>query len=158
ILFCALRDHCRITAPAFAEKIDDLYLVNKYYDGENRFKLLPSVAGRMSWGRLLFFPVGADGADQFCAVYRYFRSELRDDDDGAIDPVAIERAVASQLDIISITAGADDDVHRIFESLNAGGYGLTPADLSRNYVLMRLGDRMMRVYEQYWQAIEAMAG
>jgi alkylated DNA nucleotide flippase Atl1 len=156
ILFCALRDHARPTDAHFAEKIDDLYLVNRYYDGEGRSKLLPSAADQPSWSKLLRCTPDAAGADLFGSAYRFFRSALLDEDDG-LDVALIERAVANQLDIVEITAGRDDNVHRIFESLNARGEPLRQADLLRNYVFMRLPTRWQAVNDQHWEPIERLA-
>ena len=60
--------------------------------------------------------------------------------------VRIEQAIAGQLSIVEIAAHADDNVHRIFESLNYTGQPLTQADLLRNYLFMRLPNRGDDVY------------
>jgi alkylated DNA nucleotide flippase Atl1 len=154
ILFCAIRDHAAETDPPFAERIDDLYLVNKYADGDRWFKLLPSMADRATWRKLVLRQIGADGDDRFGDAYRFFRAALRDDE--PFDIGDLERTVATQLDIVTITTEPEDNVQRIFDSLNSTGEPLGPADLLRNHVLMRLGDRMDRVYQQHWEPMEQL--
>jgi alkylated DNA nucleotide flippase Atl1 len=154
ILFCAVRDHAGEIDPSLADRIDDLYLINKYADGDRWFKLLPSMADRESWRKLVLKQIGADGDDRFGDAYRFFRAALRDDE--PFDIGELERTVATQLDIVTITTEAEDNVQRIFDSLNSTGEPLGPADLLRNHVLMRLGERMDRVYQQYWQPMEQL--
>ena len=55
---------------------------------------------------------------------------------------------------MAITAGRNDNVHRIFESLNDRGVRLTQADLLRNYVFMLLPKRGEDVYEQIWRPMQ----
>jgi uncharacterized protein with ParB-like and HNH nuclease domain len=50
---------------------------------------------------------------------------------------------------VCLTRGQDDP-QMIFESLNSTGVDLTPADLIRNFVLMRLDEQTQtRLYEEY---------
>jgi predicted transport protein len=59
---------------------------------------------------------------------------------------------------VCLTRGQDDP-QMIFESLNSTGLDLTPADLIRNFVLMRLDEQTQtRLYEDYWQPIETAFG
>ena len=57
-----------------------------------------------------------------------------------------------------------EDPYEIFESLNFKGTDLTPADLVRNFVLMRykhsLGEHgdQTRIYNEYWRPIESNCG
>ncbi len=78
----------------------------------------------------------------------FFRKELVavDDPEDPHDIARIEQAIAGQLSIVEIAAHPDDNVHRIFESLNHTGQPLTQADLLRNYLFMRLPNRAEHVY------------
>jgi uncharacterized protein with ParB-like and HNH nuclease domain len=50
-----------------------------------------------------------------------------------------------------------DDPQRIFESLNSTGVDLSPSDLIRNFILMRLPEKeQTTLYETYWSKIEAL--
>jgi Protein of unknown function (DUF1524) len=62
---------------------------------------------------------------------------------------ALKRAL--QVVVIDLTSG--DDAQVIFETLNARGEPLLPADLVRNYVFLRaarLGENQQELYQRYW--------
>ncbi|ONI92376.1 hypothetical protein ALI22I_04350 [Saccharothrix sp. ALI-22-I] len=156
ILLCAIRDHVRAQDARLAEKIDDLYLFNRYANGQERYTLLPTQADRPSWIKLLEQAPDAGGTDRIGDAYRFFRKELAavDDPDDPHDIARIEQAIAGQLSIVEIAAHPDDNVHRIFESLNHTGQPLTQADLLRNYLFMRLPTRADHVYANQWLPLQ----
>src|SRR6202043_487716 len=69
-----------------------------------------------------------------------------------------ERVIIERLAVVEITVEQDDNPHRIFESLNATGVGLTQADLLRNYLFMLLPTRAEEVYETIWLPMERQLG
>lgn len=158
ILLCAIRDHVRGEDARLAEKIDDLYLFNRFADGQERYTMLPTQADRLSWVKLLERAPDAGGTDRIGEAYRVFRKELAaiDDPEDPHDIARIEQAIAGQLSIVEIAAHPDDNVHRIFESLNHTGQPLTQADLLRNYLFMRLPTRAEHVYEHHWLPLQQM--
>jgi alkylated DNA nucleotide flippase Atl1 len=158
ILLCAIRDHVRGEDARLAEKIDDLYLFNRFADGQERYTMLPTQADRPSWIKLLERAPDAGGTDRIGEAYRFFRKELAaiDDPEDRHDIARIEQAIAGQLSIVEIAAHPDDNVHRIFESLNHTGQPLTQADLLRNYLFMRLPARAEHVYENQWLPLQQM--
>ncbi|HEX5404774.1 MAG TPA: DUF262 domain-containing protein [Pseudonocardiaceae bacterium] len=158
ILLCAIRDHVAAEDARLAEKINDLYLFNRFADGQERYTLLPTQADRPSWIKLLERAPDAGGQDRIGDAYRYFRGQLAavDDPDDPHDIAHIEQVVAGQLSIVEIAAHADDNVHRIFESLNHTGQPLTQADLLRNYLFMRLPTRADHVYEHQWLPLQKL--
>lgn len=64
-----------------------------------------------------------------------------------------------RLSLVGITCDDHDNPHLIFESLNAKGEKLTPADLIRNFLLMRVhvGDQE-RLFKTYWLPIQQALG
>jgi alkylated DNA nucleotide flippase Atl1 len=158
ILFCALRDHVRPTDPGFAKKIDELYLLNPHEEGEDRLKLVPiAQEDRAAWFALVKGAPNAGGENKIGEAYRVFRQELvRQDDDEPIDVTRIERAIAYQCDVVEVSVDKNDNLYRIFESLNYGGEPLLQADLLRNYVFMRLPTRWRAVHDQHWEPMEAL--
>ncbi|MDA3645103.1 DUF262 domain-containing protein [Saccharopolyspora indica] len=158
ILLCAIRDHVRDEDQTLAAKIDDLYLFNKYASGFERYTVLPTQADRASWVALLEQAPDAGGEDRIGDAYHFFRKELAavDDPEDDHDIARIEQAIAGQLSIVEIAAHPDDNVHRIFESLNHTGQPLTQADLLRNYLFMRLPNRADHVYEQQWLPLQKL--
>jgi alkylated DNA nucleotide flippase Atl1 len=158
ILLCAIRDHVRAEDARLAEKIDDLYLFNRYASGQERYTLLPTQADRASWIALLEQAPDAGGEDRIGEAYHFFRKELvvLDDPEDPHDIARIEQAIAGQLSIVEIAAHPDDNVHRIFESLNHTGQPLTQADLLRNYLFMRLPTKADHVYERQWLPLQEL--
>lgn len=152
VLLCAIRDHVVGVDDQLAEKIHELHLVNKYAHGVDRYRLLPTQEDRASWIALVDRTPGAGGEDRIGSAYRYFRAkptEFDDPDDDA-DVRSLEQTVTGRLALVSISEHADDNVHRIFESLNHKGQPLTQADLLRNYLFMRLPTRGDEVYATHW--------
>jgi alkylated DNA nucleotide flippase Atl1 len=157
ILLCAIRDHLCQTAPQAAARIDDLYLLNKYAAGLDRYTLLPTQADRAAWIALVEGTPDAGGQDLVGGAYGFFRGVLADDGtDQQLDLVQLEQAIVSRLSIVEIAAHADDNVHRIFESLNHTGQRLTQADLLRNYLFMRMPFRGDHVYEFQWLPLQRL--
>jgi alkylated DNA nucleotide flippase Atl1 len=158
ILFCALRDHVRPRDPALGKKIDELYLLNPHEEGEDRLKLVPvAPADRAEWFAIVKGAPTAGGDNNIGLAYRVFRQELASvDDDDPIDILRIERAIAYQCDVVEVEVQAQDNVHRIFESLNHGGEPLLQADLLRNYVFMRLPTSWRTVHDQHWEPMQRL--
>ncbi|MBB5958309.1 alkylated DNA nucleotide flippase Atl1 [Saccharothrix tamanrassetensis] len=156
ILLCAIRDHVRAADARLAQKIDDLYLFIRFADGQERYTLLPTQADRPSWIKLLEQAPDAGGADRIGEAYRFFRRVLAavDDPEDPHDITRVEQAITGQLSIVEIAAHPDDNVHRIFESLNHTGQPLTQADLLRNYLFMRLPTRADHVYATQWLPLQ----
>ncbi|MDG4833433.1 DUF262 domain-containing protein [Solwaraspora sp. WMMD1047] len=158
ILLCAIRDHVRESDPQAAARIDDLYLINKYAPADERYTLLPTQADRTSWISLVESAPEAGGEDRIGEAYRFFRSALiqADDPEDPHDIARIEQAIAARLSIVEIAAHIDDNVYRIFESLNHTGLRLTQADLLRNYLFMRLTSRAEHVYQFQWLPLQEL--
>ena len=81
-------------------------------------------------------------------ILKFFKQHRELDIDGVIDAL-------NEMDIVEIPLLDDDDPQQIFESINALGLPLTPIDLIRNLVLMRLNDtEQEEIYENHWKLIE----
>jgi len=161
ILLTALRDHRREhESPEHFERINEQYLINKWKAGSQRLKLLPTQADRESYQACLDATPAAGGADAVGAAYRFFKAALvvADDPDDDLDIERIENAVISGLALVSVTAQAGDNVHRIFESLNNTGLRLTQGDLLRNYLFMRLPTQAETIYHGLWLPLQNKLG
>ena len=67
------------------------------------------------------------------------------------------RAMKNALQVVAIDLGRDDDPQVIFETLNARGEPLLPADLLRNYIFLRAGrsgESQEELYEKYWSGFD----
>lgn len=158
ILLCAIRDYRHEhEGENHFERISEQYLQNKYKDGDHRLKLLPTQADRASYRACLDATPAAGGPDAVGAAYRFFKAALvmADDPDDDQDIDRIEDAVISGLALVSVTAQAGDNAHRIFESLNNTGLRLTQGDLLRNYLFMRLPTQADMVYQGLWLPLQS---
>ena len=157
ILLCAIRDHrAQHESPEHRDRINETYLINKWKPQPQRLKLVPTQADRAAYLACLESTPLAGGSDPIGAAYRFFTAQLAaaDDPDDPFDIERIESAVISGLALVSVTAQAGDNVHRIFESLNNTGLKLTQADLLRNYLFMRLPTRGEAVYQSLWLPLQ----
>lgn len=148
LLLCALRDHLAQEAPGERDRLNELYLVNKWHKNRHT-KLQPTQADRVAYLACVDGTAQAGGADRVGAAYRSFKAKLAAIDDQC-QIERLEDALMSGLAIVAVTAGLGDNVYRIFESLNNTGLKLTQADLLRNYLFMRLGERSETVYQSLW--------
>lgn len=161
VLLCAIRDHRAATdGPEHRQRIDQLFLTNPWKPDQQRLKLQPTQADRDAYRACVDATVHAGGSDPVGAAYRFFRGELLASDDGdeQIDIRQIEDAVIAGLALVSVTAQAGDNAHRIFESLNNTGLKLNQGDLLRNYLFMRLPHRAEQVYRSLWLPLQEALG
>lgn len=159
VLLCAIRDHrAESEGPAHRERINDLYLQNKYKPAEQRLKLVPTQADRAAYAACLDATPQAGGSDPVGLAYSFFRARLvaADDPEDQMDIERIEDAVISGLALVSVTAQTGDNAHRIFESLNNTGLRLTQGDLLRNYLFMRMPTKAEEVYHSLWLPLQNM--
>jgi hypothetical protein len=98
LILCAIRDTQAPHNPQVVERINELYLVNKWKQGLNRLRLLPTQEDRSAFEKCIDGESGAGGQDGIGAAYRFFRShlELGDSDGEAIDLTLLERVVVER--------------------------------------------------------------
>ncbi len=158
VLLCALRDHLAVDVPEQRERIDELFLINKWRPGLEHYKLLPTQADRDGYIAVLDRRVDAGKGEGVGAAYRWFRAALlaASQLEEPVDLGLLERAITGGLSLVVISAHAQDNVHRIFESLNNTGVRLTQGDLLRNYFFMRLPSRGPAVYHSLWLPMQEL--
>ncbi len=156
LLLCALRDRVHLEDAKLAKQIQEDFLVNRWEHGDDLLKVLPTQTDRISFLACVVGEPDAAGVGNVGEAYRYFQRMI-DDYDDPDDPADLHRvfkAIARRLEIVSIAADQDDNVHRIFESLNNTGLELSQADLLRNYLFMLLPTRGQSVYKRFWQPLQ----
>jgi alkylated DNA nucleotide flippase Atl1 len=160
LILAAVRDAAAKTEPQAIERYNELYLINKFQRGEERFRLLPTQADRASYFACLTGGSEAGGQDPIGLAYRFFRShlELLGPDEEQLDLERLTGVVVGRLAVVDITTGTGDNAHRIFQSLNATGVNLTQADLLRNLIFMLLPSRAAMVYDEVWRPMERLIG
>ncbi|APW62661.1 DUF262 domain-containing protein [Paludisphaera borealis] len=157
VLLAAVRDLAgRSGNTTLHDRIDGQYLTNQYEQGEERLKVLPTQADRAAFGAIIRQEEGPKTA--LFACYQFFVSRLDRLDRDQLE--AIHKAVVDGFSLVSIVCDEHDNPHLIFESLNAKGEKLTPADLIRNFLLMRVHvGEQERLFKTYWLPIqEALDG
>ncbi|MFC5747971.1 DUF262 domain-containing protein [Actinomadura rugatobispora] len=156
LALCALRDHLAAEDPSCVERINEQHLINKFRQGDLRYRLLPTQADRAALMACIDGQLDERVSGNIGAAYEFFRAALVDADDPA-DPHDIERiekVILSRLSLVHIVVEKDDNAFRIFESLNNTGTRLSPVDLIRNYVFMCLPTRGEHVYRLYWLPLQ----
>lgn len=157
LLLAAIRDHRAETeGDDHRRRLNDLYLTNPWRPQEDRLKLVPTQADRVAYQGCIESAHQAGGADPVGEAYRYFRGMLAEHDDieDEQDIEKLEESVLSGLTLVAVTTSHEDNVHRIFESLNNTGLKLTQGDLLRNYLFMRLPTRGPVVYDTQWLPLQ----
>ncbi len=144
LAMCALRDHLAATDPVERDRINELYLINKWKKELDFYRLLPTQADREAFFACIDGVSEAGGGDGIGAAYRFLRRELvaADDEEDPHDLERIETVLRERLALIEIVAHPNDNVHRIFESLNNTS----------------LTTRAEHVYSAYWRPMQKRLG
>ena len=161
LALCALRDAAATNDPVAVDRITNQYLVNQFAtDSRDRWKLVPTDEDQGEYFACIRADHAGAGSGLISKAYRFFEVQmaLPGPDDEPLDYSLLESVIVSKLAIVDITAQRGDNVHRIFESLNATGVGLTQADLLRNYMFMLLPTRDRVVYEEVWRPMQELLG
>lgn len=165
IALCALRDVWADLDREAGDEINETYLINKFKKGQDRYKLLPTQDDRGDYFAIVdSTPSKATTDSHISDAYRFFLARIGEataaDEEDCIELARLKDVIVSKLSVVDITADRDDNVHRIFESLNATGVDLTQGDLLRNYIFMLLPseERAQRVYDELWAPLEATIG
>ena len=159
LALCALREMAAAADPLAGDRITKQFLVNEYAENDDRWKFVPTEQDRNSFFACIEgHPPASD--DLIVSAYRFFEQQLAMPglDEEPLNYRIVEQVIVSKLSIIDITAQHDDNVYRIFESLNATGVGLTQADLLRNYLFMLLPSRGNAVYKEVWLPMQETLG
>lgn len=155
VLLAALRDSAQIHEPKLRDRIEGQFLTNGFDEGDERLKVLPTQEDRAAFRSII---LRTDGPDhRLVECYRFFKDSFDRISPSLLD--SLHLAVVNRLSLVSITCDEHDNPHLIFESLNAKGEKLTPADLIRNFLLMRVhvGDQS-RLFEAYWLPMQQALG
>lgn len=142
------------------QKLEDYYLLTRHEEGDEQFKVLPTQDDRPAF-RAIMRQAKSRPPSRLTDAYGFYRRAVMGRD-GFLQPEAMEllcTAITEGLSLVSITCDEQDNPHLIFESLNAKGEKLTPADLIRNYLLMRIDTRdQERIFKTRWLPIQQALG
>ncbi|MBI3966859.1 MAG: DUF262 domain-containing protein [Chloroflexi bacterium] len=165
ILLCAIRDEARARGlDSTAERIQESYLIHRFEEGLDRYRLLPRQRDRQAAFDLTDGkPVAHDG--RVTEAYRYFAGAIRAyrPDSAPVETIAsdaeiVQRLLATvtaRLTMVTITL-KDENPFAIFATLNSTGQPLEQSDLIRNHVFMKVPIELQDAFdEKYWQPLEA---
>lgn len=158
LLLAALRDYLK--AQGFeqaAEELHELYLINKFKQGDDFYKVLPTQADRKAYQQIIHRKEIKESSRIYQA-YNFFREQIEKGNSSveiSIDLTKLKTVVLERLSLVCITLDDKDNPYLIFESLNYKGEPLTQADLVRNYFFMRLPrEQHEAVYEEIWLPLQ----
>lgn len=111
-----------------------------------------------------------DPRPRMVEAYLFFYDQLREFFIGTPDdpPLAGDQPISARLEecfqalknalqVVVIDLEKDDDAQVIFETLNARGEPLLPADLLRNFIFLRAarqGESQENLYNEYWRGFD----
>lgn len=159
LLLAALRDSIEESnwrgdqdAPTVA-RINSYFLVNSDEDGDRRRKLVlrrqddATLAAIVDKTALPEHP-----SERVLEAYELFEKVVAE-----ADPAVVYAGI-NKLVIVDVSLNRLlDDPQLVFESLNSTGKDLSPSDLIRNFILMRLPEKdQTRLYNANWNKIEAL--
>lgn len=152
VLLAVIRDKARASgSEMLAQEIEERFLTNRFNEGEEFWKLLPTQADREPFLQLL---QGEETSRQtsISKAFDFFERKVKSPESPEL--VTLKNAIINSLVLVSITLDRDDNPHLIFESLNAKGTPLSQADLVRNFFFMKVSlDKQERLYESNWEPL-----
>ncbi len=159
LMLCALGRLVSQTQPALSRKIRRL-LLNEDEENDLQFKLLPTTkyGDRRSYQAIVRGRSIPSVESKIPEAFLFFQQEFAKRLESAeIEPEKLFIVLINCLQVVFIELNNNERPYEIFESLNSKGRHLTPADLVRNYIAMKLpqGDQAY-VFEEYWSPIEEM--
>jgi uncharacterized protein with ParB-like and HNH nuclease domain len=163
LVLAAIRDRARqLDDNKLANKIHELYLTNRYTDGPDQYKLLPTKGDEQSESdRTAFVAIVENqeppSANALTSGYKHFAKAVSNR--SSDDLQALTNALVSHVFLVSIVLERDDNPYAIFESLNAKGQPLSQADLVRNFFFMSIdSSKHDDIYARKWIPMERAMG
>lgn len=138
------------------DEIEEEYLTNKYLDDNNHLKLKPVEHDYEAFDSVMNNMTDFDKPSKVIDNYKFFRKLIKDSD---ISSDELYEAI-NHFNMVYIELSGDSNEENpqvIFESLNSTGVSLSPSDLVRNFLLMKLDSQQQEeLYKKYWVKIERM--
>lgn len=164
LVLTALRDRARqLEDNKLANRIHELYLTNRYQEGTDQYKLLPTRGDEPKHSDRVAFTAIVDGQEAphsgnaLHAAYQHFARMLRNHSSEQL--LALANAILGHVFLVSIVLERDDNPYAIFESLNAKGQPLSQSDLVRNFFFMSIdSSKHDEIYAKKWIPMERSVG
>jgi uncharacterized protein with ParB-like and HNH nuclease domain len=122
LLLCALRD---VVDKNNADRIHEVYLINRFRDPEDTLKFVPTQADRDRYRAIVLSRQVPEDGSLMGEAYNFFRRELvsgiDNNGDQGVDADKVLATIEHALQVVMINLGDEDDPYLIFESLNFKG-------------------------------------
>jgi len=133
-----------------ATKIRDQVLVNKWASETERYRLQPANFDAPAFHAAINGTVLKSSDSLVDDAFAFFLKKLAKISESDLSLQEIELAALVGLKFVTITTKSEDNVYRIFESINNTGIDLSQADLIRNLVFMKLGSSSEHMHNKIW--------
>jgi uncharacterized protein with ParB-like and HNH nuclease domain len=153
ILLTALRNKAKLTLKNnLADEINSL-LIDRHETEDRRLKIIPTKQDQIYFKNLIEPNHNNESIqNNLHNAYQFFERKINENE---INLEKLKQIILLYLSIVEITLLGNEDPYRIFESLNATGKALTPADLVRNFFFMNIpNEEHDKFYENYWQPMQ----
>lgn len=138
-----------------AERIQEQVLINRHAKSlDERYRLRPANFDEPVYRSIVDNAVIKSSQSNVDDAYIFFVKKIEKLEEENLTLSELESAALTGLKFVTITAKRDDNVYRIFESINNTGVDLSQADLIRNLVFMKLGSEGERIHESIWLPIQ----
>jgi uncharacterized protein with ParB-like and HNH nuclease domain len=141
VILALLRDSTKEQNPTLSNTIQTSYLLNRDIKSvDEQFKLHPSVTDNPPFEKMMNGETDLNG--RFGQAYNFYKQlldEEREKDPKGCDLEKLKEIIIDNLRLVEIILSEKDDSNRIFETLNSRGLDLEPADLLRNFFMMKMG-------------------
>lgn len=154
VILALIRDLSLKENPALSNTIQNSYLLNRdIKTTSEQFKLRPSVADNSAFEKMMNGSTDLDG--RLGAAYDHYGQHLREEKEKGDEGCELEKlkeVITDNLKFVEIILSEKDDSNRIFETLNSRGLELEPADLLRNFFMMKIGkeSKAENLYTSLW--------
>ncbi len=137
-------------------EIEEEYLTNKYLNDNNHLKLKPVEHDYEAFDSVMNNMTELNKPSKVVDNYRLFQNLIKNSD---LSSSELYEAM-NHFNMVYIELSSDskeENPQVIFESLNSTGVSLSPSDLVRNFLLMKLdSQQQFELYKKYWVKIERM--
>lgn len=134
-----------------AQRIRDQFLINGYAkDFSRKYKIKPANFDNEVFTSAVEGSVRKTSDSTVDEAFLFFKRKIQKSLVDGLTADHLESSILTGLKFVTITTKNDDNVYRIFESINNTGIALTQADLIRNLVFMRLSENGDYVHNSIW--------
>jgi len=137
-------------------------LTENLAEGTERYKVWPTNEDRAPFQSVLDSSADDEvGSTRMAEAYRYFRAEFSEylkGEDAVVRAQRFTDALKDYLKVIVLDLDPGDEPQAIFETLNAHGTPLLPADLIKNWLLWEAARQKLDaapLYEKYWRPFDS---